>query len=304
MNRADMQNNSNNPDADRPIRNSCNTAVLIPAFFVITLFSGSIAQSTDNGLYFSQAIGGSYNPLGIILDSRLYYKAPVVRKAGMLWESTNIQAGMQNEWTPADNVASARFSIEPIAFFDVVCKAGVYNLYNLLGYGCFRLDSPKVAYGPDAQRNLKRDNARGYWISIAPTLKAKVWRLIVLNTATLDWLGINGSGYFLEVRSYLPHRTNDFDIINEAYLLAECSPWLMAGATYRYAYVTGTALRSQRLCAIAIVKPTYPALKSTYAAVTAGIYPQDPLFNHTFFVGCLVGADFRLAGSSSGKDKK
>jgi hypothetical protein len=73
---------------------------------------------------------------------------------------------------------------------------------------------------------------------------------------------------------------------------------------YHYAYVTGTALCSQRLCAIVIVKPTYPALKSTFAAVTAGFYPQDPHYSHRFFVGCLVGAEFRLAGASTEKEKK
>jgi hypothetical protein len=281
-----------------------HTAMLVPALFVLALFSAGLAQSTGNGLFFSQSIGVGYNPGGIGLDSRLFYRLPVVRKPGLLWESTNIEAGIQNELSPADNVASARFSVEPIAFFDLVCKAGVYNLYNLLGNGCVRLKSPTDAYDPDAQPNPLPDNARGYWISIAPTLKAKVSRLIVLNTATVNWLGINGTGYFLEWRSSLPHRTNDLDIMDDAYLLAECTTWLLAGATYHYAYVTGTKLCSHRLCAIAIIKPTYPPLKSTYAAVIAGFYPQDPHYNHRFSAGCLIGADFRLAGAFPGKEKK
>jgi hypothetical protein len=281
-----------------------NAEMLIPALFVLALFSGGLAQSTASGLFFSQSIGWCYHPGGIGLDSRLFYRLPVARKPGVLWESSNMQAGIQNELSPADNVASARFSVEPIAFFDLVCKAGVYNLYNLFGNGCIRLGSPTDAYDPDALPNSLPDNARGYWISIAPTLKAKFWRLIVLNTTTVNWLGINGTGYFLEWRSCLPHRTNDLDVINDAFLLAECTPWLLAGATYHYAYVAGTALRSQRLCAIAIVKPTYPALKSTYAAVSAGFYPQDPHYSHRFFVGCMVGAEFRLAGASSEKEKK
>ena len=275
--------------------NSSSVSGAVAALFILVVASAAIAQKTDDGLFFSQSIGASLNPLGVILDSRLFGRLPLVKKPGLLWESTNIAGGVQNEWTPADNVASGRVSMEPVAFFELVCKAGVYDMYNLLGYGCFRLGSPKDAYGPDAQRKLTPDNARGYWISVAPTLKAKLWRLVALNTVTVNQLGINGTGYFLEVRSYLPHRTNDLDVINEAYLLAECSPWLLAGATYRFAYVTGTALRSQRLCAIAIVKPTRPALKSTFAAVTVGFYPQDPLFNHRYFVGCMLGADFRLA---------
>gem|GEM_PF-1301874 len=277
-----------------PIRNA------IAPFLVIVFCT--TAQDSEPGLFFSQSIGASYNPLGIILDSRLCYKSPLVRNTGLLWKSTNIQAGIQNEWTPADNVASARFSIEPVAFFELVCKAGFYNMYNLFGYGCYRFASSANAYGPDVQRNLKPDNARGYWISVAPTIKAKFGRIIALNTLTISGLGLNGTGYFLEVRSYLPHRATDIDIADDAYLLAECLPWLMAGATYHYAYVLNAALRSQRLCTIAIVKQTRQALKSTYAAVTAGFYPQDPLFNHTFYIGCLVGADLRLSDSSKKKE--
>jgi len=86
--------------------------------------------------------------------------------------------------------------MEPIAVFSLVCKAGFYNMYNALGYGCFRLDSPNEAYGPQAQKSMKPANARGYWVSAAPTLKAKVWRLILMNTTTINQLALNGSGYF------------------------------------------------------------------------------------------------------------
>lgn len=269
--------------------------ILISACVLFATFRISLAEKAKQGLFFSQSIGASYDPLGLLLDSRLLYRVPLVNKPGILWESTKLDAGIQNEWTPADNVASGRIELEPAAFCSVVCKAGYYNLFNELGYGCYRLDSPSQPYGPQAQKSMKPASAQGYWVSVAPTLKAQLWRIIVLNTATVSRLSINGSGYFLEVRSYLPHRTTDVDVINDAFVLAQCSPWLLAGATYRYAYVKDASVRSQRACALAIVKPTSGALKGAFAAVEAGAYFQDPFLNRTVYVGCAAGVDFRLA---------
>lgn len=273
-------------------------SLVLLAFAVPFAVTFAHAEKTQPGFFFSQAIGGSYNPLGLILDTKLLWRAALVPKDGLLWESTKVEAGIQNEWTPADNILSARLDIEPIAFFGLICKAGSYGMFNELGYGCYRISSPASPYGPQALKSIVSTDAHGYWISVAPTLKAKFGRLIVLNTTTVDQLAVDGTGYFLEVRSYLPHRTRDLDVTNDAFVLAECNPWLLAGATYHYAYVKGTSLQSQRLCAMAIVQPTSPALKATFAAANVGTYVQDPLFNRTFFLGCLVGAEFRLGPSS------
>jgi hypothetical protein len=286
-----------------PIR-SLTSQGLAAAVSICFIVSNAIADKTEPGLYFSQSVGASWDPLGVILDSRLFYRNSLVNKNGILWESTKFDAGLQNEWTPADNVISARVEMEPIAVFSLVCKAGFYNMYNALGYGCFRLDSPNEAYGPQAQKSMKPANARGYWVSAAPTLKGKVWRLILMNTTTLNQLALNGSGYFLEVRSYLPHRTLDLDVINDTYLLAECTPWLMAGLTHHYVYVKETSVVSQQVCAMGIVTPTAPRFKSTYAALDVGTYLRDPLFARSLYLGCLVGADFRIWNPPSAKDAK
>jgi hypothetical protein len=282
-------------------------------FFVIILKSlvllavvviSAHADKTEAGLYFDQSIGASWNPLGVLLDSKLLYALPLIDKSGFLWESTKLEAGLQNEWTPADNVLSARLTVEPIAFFDVVCKAGLYGMYNNLGYGCYRLASPKDPYGPAAQKTLVPGDANGYWVSVAPTLKAKLGRFIVLNTTTINCVSIDGDGYFLEIRSYLVHRTKDVDVVDNFCVLAQCTQWLLAGATYRYADVMGAQAQSQRLCAMAIVKPAASKFKGAFAAVQAGPYPADPLFLHSFFFGCLVGTEFRLGGPCSGKEEK
>jgi hypothetical protein len=279
-------------------------------FFKITLmllsvlFTIAMAEKTEKGLFFNQSIGVSYNPLGLLLDSKLFYRFPLINKSGLLWESTGIETGIQNEWTPADNNLSARVTVEPIAVCDIVFKAGFYGMYNNLGYGCFRLALPDDAYGPNAQKKIGPTNAFGYWLSVTPTLKAKLGRFIILNSLAINRVAIDGNGYFLEVRSYLPHRTRDNDIINDTYLMVECTKWLITGTTYRYVYVTGTSARSQRLSAIAIFKPQGKFLSGSFAAINAGAYLDDPLFTRTMYVGGIFGKEFRLGQSLKEKEGK
>jgi hypothetical protein len=281
---------------------SCALQIAAPLFFCVTFVPTlAHAKKTEQGLFLGQAIGGSYNPIGLLWDSRLLYRLPLVPKDGTLWESTKLEVGIHNGWTPADNILAAGVSIEPIAFLSLACEAGSYEMFSGLGYGCYRFASATDPYGPQTQKFLKPTNAHGYRLSVAPTLKAKFGRIIILNTTALNGQAVNGTGYFLEVRSYLLHRTRDFDAVNDAYVLGECSPWLLAGATYHYVYVNGTSFRSQRLSAMAIVKPKVRGLRSTFAALNAGEYLQDPLFNHTCFLGCMVGIDVRLARGSKRK---
>ena len=60
--------------------------------FVITCCIQS--QQTEKGLYFTQSLGASYNPLGVILTSSLRFRFPLVKKSGILWESTKIEMGI------------------------------------------------------------------------------------------------------------------------------------------------------------------------------------------------------------------
>jgi hypothetical protein len=270
--------------------------ILIVLFSVIvctTAFS-LYAEKTIQGFSTEQAIGASYDPLGLFLDTKLSYRTPFVDKKGPLWESTKLELGVQNEWTPADNLLSIRAAFEPIGFFDVCAKAGYFLMFDGLGYGCFRMETPDRAYDLRTQKNNKPVAAQGYWLSIAPTLKAKIGRYIMLNSLTINRIAIDGQNYFLEIRSYLPHRVKDVDLVNNAYMLYECSESVLTGITMKSEFVCGTSLRSHRLCAMAVIKNKPIILKHSFIAVNAGFYFLDPLFSRQVFLGCLVGREFGL----------
>lgn len=271
-----------------------NKNPIIVFVFVCALALSLFAEKVQQGFVAEQAVGASYDPLGLILDTKLSYKIPFVNKSGPLWESTRLELGVQNEWTPADNLVSVRATFEPVGFFDLCAKAGYFLMYNGLGYGCFRMWSPDSAYDLKTQQRLKSTGARGYWLSVTPTLKAKVGRLIVLNSLTINRIAIDGQNYFLEVRSYLPHRVKDVDLVNNAYLLYEWSESIIAGITMKNEFVAKVSVQSNRLCAMAVFKDAILPLKHSYVAINAGLYLNDPLFAHQMFLGCLAGKEIRF----------
>jgi hypothetical protein len=251
-------------------------------------------EKTEPGLFTSQAIGASYNPLGLLVDSKLLYTTRLFQKSGILWESTKLRIGLQNELTPADNLFLLRTECEPIAFFDINFKCGIYSMFNKLGYGCYRMTTSTGPYDLKTQNRHELANAQGYWISISPTLKAKFDKIIFLNTTTINSISIDESAYFLEIRSYLPHKTRDVDLVNGTFLLYEYRPTLLIGVSLKNAYVYGTSLFSQMLSGMVVIKSAPSSPKKQFLVLTTGLYLKDPLFAKSLYCACLAGRDFKL----------
>jgi len=60
--------------------------VMKPLFFGVIIFSLLLnityADKTEPGIFASQAVGVSYNPLGLLIDSKLLYTAGLFRPTG------------------------------------------------------------------------------------------------------------------------------------------------------------------------------------------------------------------------------
>jgi hypothetical protein len=262
---------------------------------VLFLFCNNVnGEKTEPGVFASQAIGASYNPLGLLVDSKLLYTARLFQKRGLLWESTKFRIGLQNELTPADNLFSLRAECEPIAFFAINFKCGVYSMFNNLGYGDYRMTTSTGPYDIKTQNRHALDNAQGYWISVSPALKAKFARTIFLNTAIINGISVDEKPHFLEIRSYLPHRTKDVDFVNNTMILYESTSTLLAGVSLKNTRVFGTALFSQMLSGMAVLQAAPSSPHKQFLVINTGIYLKDPLFAKSIYLACLAGRDFKL----------
>jgi hypothetical protein len=275
-------------------RRDCMRTYINGLIVFVLVIADVHGEKTEPGLFTSQAVGASYNPLGLLVDSKLLYTSRLFQKSGILWESTKLRLGLQNEFTPADNLFSLRAECEPVAFFDVTVKCGVFSMFNTLGYGCFRMSTFDEPYDLKTQDRTGRGNALGYWASVSPTLKARAGRIIALNTLNVDRIAINGEGRFLELHSYLPHKTSDLDLVNNTLLLYENSAMLLTGLSFKNTYVDGTSLFSQMLSGMAILKSAPTSTHRQFLLINAGAYLQDPLFAKSVYLACMAGRDFKL----------
>jgi hypothetical protein len=261
----------------------------------LTLFTGQVvAEKAERGVYNDNCIGASMNPLGVLVDNKLFWRMPLSVKPGPLWESAKLDVGIQNTWSPADEVFAARIAFEPIALFSLTGSAGLYGMYTALGYGMYPFPSANDAYCSSPPKEVKPQSAFGTWLSIAPELRLKIKRLILVNTCTADYLSLNRSGYFLELRNYALHATKGGDLVNCANLLVECNKLFLTGAAYRYLKAFGTDIKSHRVSALAIALFPKSRFGNCFCAGTAGYYIADPALGGAPYAGMMAGTNFKV----------
>jgi hypothetical protein len=262
--------------------------------FIVLWQAPVAAEKAEQGLYTAHRIGLSYNPLGLVVDNQLFWRLPLSAKPGMLRESAKFEIGVMSSWTPTDEIASVKVTLEPIAFFNLSASAGFYGLFTAFGYGLLPFEDAGADYAPAATKGAERFNAAGSWVTLAPELKLKAGPIVFVNTCKANFISVNRSGYFLEMRTYAMHQAADVNINNEASLLAEVNTRLLAGFVYRFLNVFGAEIQSHRLDAMAVGLFPKTRLGNVFSVVKCGYYFSDPAFGGSVYVAAMVGMEARL----------
>ncbi len=269
---------------------------IIQALF-IALFVFITSACGKKGFCFSQDLGVCYNPLGLLLETKLFYRIPLSSRKGVLWENTKLDIGFANEWTPADNFLGARITIEPIAIFNLTLKTGFYGMYNLFGYGLFRFDSSCAEYDSKSLDDLNPETVPGYWVYIIPMLKFKFKSIILVNSFKINLFFMQGDGYFLELRSYSIHKTKDTDFQNKTYLMYEFSDKIIAGFEFHVLRTVKTSVKNERVSVMGIVKPRVKDKREAYILAVLGMYLRDPLLKNKLYFALKGGFSIKGIGN-------
>jgi hypothetical protein len=243
---------------------------------VFAAASAASAEKAEGGLYLDQNVQAAVNPLGLQLGTELYYRVPLVKKEGILWESTKIDAGLKNNLSPAFDLVGAFIDIEPIAVFDLALSAQVAAYYKALGFGFRDLSGYGSGYDAAALDSLVAKNAAGYLISAAPTFKFALGSFVFSDTLHLNYFYVDGgSGYFYEAIGDCALSKSGLELYNDAYALMKLDPSLMLGLNYSILGVPASGYRSQALQAVGVYTGKLSDRLSLYAALTAGTYLED-----------------------------
>ncbi len=271
-----------------------NTSKQNISLFLLFFFIAVNSQTAEKGLCFKQSIGAAYNPIGAIVSSGLHYRIPLVKKEGILWESTKLEIGITNEWTPTDEYLRIGITFVPIAFFELSAQAGPYVMYRHLGFGYCSFDSPDVPYDYDDLEDAPRQTETGYWISLAPTLKFKVTSIILVNAFKVNFFSIGDEGYFLERRTYSIHKHKDTDLIDDTFLFYKPNDKIMAGINYHFLKIFSTSYFSHRACGVFVFPPKLKAFDRFYAVLMAGAYMKDRVFKGKPYIALRTGFDLKV----------
>jgi hypothetical protein len=245
---------------------------LLLLLLLIIIATNSSAEKTIPGLYLKQSAGGSYNPLGVLITTHLFYRLPLVKKDGILWESSKIDIGIHNDLSPAFENPGLFIQIEPIAIFDCKFQFDLVHLYKHLGFGYIALDSSSSNYHPDSIKDRPQSSNNGYWFKVAPTLKLMIKKLIIANTFSFNSITMDKNGYYLERLTNTRLDNDDILLTNDIFTLYEFSKSFLAGVNFYSNRVQTTDAVTHRLSLSAIYTHRFNPKTDFNGVILAGTY--------------------------------
>lgn len=248
------------------------------------------ADPAVQGLYTDQSLQASYNELGVQLVSKAYYRLPLIKRDGILWESTKIDVGIQNNLSPAYDFVGGFIDIEPIAVFDLQLIAQFAGYYSGLGYGFRTLQGYDSAFDTAAQDAIPGKDTAGYVLSAAPTLKFAIKDFAFSDTLHVNYFNVDGgTGYFYETIANCPLGKNDVELYNDAYALYSVGKGIYVGLNDSILDIPGSGYVSHSLQALGAIDKSLSGKLELYAALTAGTYLEDRYLQYAFHAGGQVG---------------
>jgi hypothetical protein len=268
---------------------------IVALLLLAAIAGGAFAQKTQQGFYLDQSVQASYNPLGLQFVTRAYYRLPLVQKEGVLWESTKIDVGLQNNLSPAYDMVGGYIDIAPIAIFDIAFTAQAIGFYDLLNFGFYSLSGYSAPFDGAALDALTPKNATGYAVSATPTLKFAVGPIAMLDSFSMTYFSVdNGSGFFYERINGCVLAKQDTELINQAYLLATVAPGVLVGLNDFLLIVPASGYISHRIVAMGIYSTRLSPRLSLNAVLQLGTFLQDAYYQYSVYVAGQVGITLAL----------
>lgn len=259
------------------------------------------------------------------------HRVPLVRKNGILWDSTNIAVGVRDFYGYVNNTFGPFLEITPIAFFKFRVEAGydyfIHSPFNggmrvltplgeqRLAAGQFERDNKSALdwtnnAGMDNRANFTAPiNIGGTRLRLMPTLQGKVGAFVFQYNFTADFNfyhapGATNKNVYHDSFTFTLRKLQDISQTHEL-LLAYSVPMqtpgeLLIGLSTRYNRVQGTGLDQLAMMGLVFARFPRKILKgkvSPFAAVQAGTLLVDPLWQYAFSWLTVVGADINLQKS-------
>ncbi|HKK49379.1 MAG TPA: hypothetical protein VJ932_09790 [Alkalispirochaeta sp.] len=247
------------------------------------------AQSAEAGWAGSVGVLAGANPSAVGLRSSIFYTAPLYQeRSGILFDPARVEIGPDVSVNPSFSNLGLRLYVEPIAFADVTIRTGLRSFYDSLGFGLVELEGygdslPSVVGGETDGRS-----ATGWYLSIAPRLKAAAGPVLVTNTFAATFSDLSGSNveFYEEPFTVSAVAARDWVFENTTNLLyqfqAQKYPFLALGLEYYLAWVPADGAAQdigQRVSTVGVATRQISETLSLNIAGVIGVYPSETPFS-------------------------
>jgi len=277
------------------MRHTHHTLFFVFILLLAATFTQHAHGAIQKGLYARVAPAVSYHPLGMQASGSIFYRFPLSDSTNILWENTKLDIGVQDIFTPTDNLFAFFFNIEPIAFFDFTFVGGHQLMFTAFGYGFQPVSSPSADYSPGALKEIPKQNRSGYRMTLAPTLKFQYQNFIAADSLSINYFHKSGyNGYYYEPHTDTILEQSDWNFVNDIYGFYQFDSRMMAGLNYTYLRTPSTDYVSQRLGGIFVFTPSVPGFHDFQAVIVAGTYLKNHSFTGKLFFQIQAGMVFQL----------
>ena len=272
-----------------------NKPPLFAVFYLLLLILHTSAEESIQGFNFTQSVAASVNPPGFLLTTHFFYRLPLAKKAGILWESTKFDAGICNDLSPAFENPGLFIRCEPVAFFEITLNANKIQLFKAFGSGYVSLDSSTSPHSASDLKNVSQSNEQGWWLRGTPVFKAAYKNLILANATTVHYFQMNREGFYLERFTNTTLDSKDFVITNDLFFFYKCSSTLMTGINHSYLKVPSSNERVHRISFAAVYLKKFSKSTGFNVALMGGTYLKHLTYNYKDpFVGLQLQYSYGL----------
>jgi len=179
-------------------------------------------------LLLNQTLGAQLNPLGAEHQLTLSVCTPLIEKPGLLFDYTNVEAGVLNYLSPAYTHLGGFVSITPLSIFQLRAEASGLFIWPLPidGAGYFPYASYQGDFSTAARPKEEAGSAMGYSLGLSATLRGEVGlgqgkKLLLADTLLTEYWSAGDAPYWYVLRRDVIAKRGDVVLKNSGALLFE-----------------------------------------------------------------------------------
>ncbi|PPS21134.1 toxin A [Brachyspira murdochii] len=272
----------------------------ITTLFNMDIYERELSVNTNTGIYSNElfieqtALGG-FNHIKFNLETRLYYRLYMYKNAtNFLFKGTKADFGVENNFSLSSDMIGVFADIRPLSFFGVRISGYADFMFNIMNFGYAGFDSKDVSYSFDELYAMKKGNAFGYIINIAPYFIFKFNNFVLINNLNISYVNVGDKEYYYDPRTAVLHKKSEFELINDFFLLGRISLFYIGGY-YGLTYLINSKHLSHKLGIAAMVN--FKFLKESLLfniGASAGLHVGLPYYNNDTFIELKMSLAYKI----------